>query len=231
MLKRDVSPWGGGNFSGILPLQDGSAQAPQGRLLAGQNQPFLGHRQLLHIFQPQNNKFIEVFLLSFHPNMHLSTYTHNKCVILLMAQKKPYDRCRSGTILSPSNAMQISQSVISCPMIPMDEMMNSERKVKSSAWSEEPLLRWVGVCGGEMLINYSVWLRWDEKHSNQIHRRRGILQKDGPCSWLAWRWSHACQLRERKKASHSLFWREMTKKIQVFIFPNLHPSSGKYWIC
>lgn len=136
-------------------------------------------------------------------------------------RKKPYDWCRSSTILSPSNAMQISQSVISRPVIPMDEMMNSRRKVESSAWSEEPLLRWVGVCGGEMLINHSVWLCWDEKHSNQIHRRRGILQKDGPCSWLAWRWSHACQLRERKNASHSLFWREMTEKYKcsfVLIF-------------
>lgn len=102
-------------------------------------------------------------------------------------KKKTHDGCRSGTILSPSNAMQIRQSVICRPVIPMDEMMNSRKKVESSAWSEEPVLRWVGVCGGETLINYSVWLCWDEKHSNQIHRRRGILQKDGPCSWLAWR--------------------------------------------
>lgn len=45
------TPWGEGNFSGVLPLQDGSAQAPQGRLLTGQHQPFLGSspRQLLHI--------------------------------------------------------------------------------------------------------------------------------------------------------------------------------------
>lgn len=46
------------------------------------------HASCFTLLQPQNHKFIEVFLLSLHPNMHLSTYTHNKCVILLMAQKK-----------------------------------------------------------------------------------------------------------------------------------------------
>lgn len=69
-----------------------------------------------------------------------------------------------------------------------------------------------------MLINYSVWLCWDEKHSNQIHGRRGILQKEGPCSWLAWQWSRACQLRERKKHVSFSILKGDDKKIQVFIF-------------
>lgn len=223
MLKRDVSPWGEGNFSSGR-LRSGSSgetvvrTAPTFSVVIA-TPVATSKSQVYRGFSP--------FFTSKHASFH--TYTQQMCHSA-DGTEKPHDWCRSGTNLPASDAMQISQSVISRPVIPMDEMMNSGRKVESSAWSEEPLLRWVGVCGGEMLINYSVWLCWDEKHSNQIHRRRGILQKDGPCSWLAWRWSRACQLRERKKASHSLFWREMTKKIQVFIFPNLHPSSGKYWI-
>lgn len=136
MLKRDVSPWGEGNFSGILPLQDGSAQAPQGRLLSGQHQPFLGSspHQLLHIFATSKitslSRFFSFFL---HLNMHLSTYTHNKCLILLMAQKTPHDWCHSGTILSASNAIQLSQSVISRPVIPME--WNDEQQEESGELS------------------------------------------------------------------------------------------------
>lgn len=202
MLKRDASPWGEGNFSGILPLQDGSPQAPQGRLLTKQHQPSLG--SCFTFLRPQNHKFIKVFLLSLHPNTHVFIYTHATNVSFCWwHRKKPYDWCRSCTILSASNAMQISQSVISRPVIPMDEMMNSGRKVESSAWSEEPLLRWVGVCGGAMLINYSVWLCWDEKHSNQIHRSRGILQRDA--LQLVGMAMESCLPAQRKKERVSFF--------------------------
>lgn len=48
-----------------------------------------------------------------------------------------------------------------------------------------------------MLICYSVCLWHDEKHSYQIHWRRGILGRDWSCCWLAWQQSRAWRLSDR----------------------------------
>lgn len=60
--------------------------------------------------------------------------------------------------------------------------------------NKKDLLRWERSCIVEMLICYSVCLWQDEKHSHQIHWRRGILKRDCSCCWLAWQQSRALQL-------------------------------------
>lgn len=124
------------------------------------HQPFLGSspRPLLQRSWFCNLKQNVSSLLQKHTYSYIHT---GKYIIFALSfscwHKKIYDRCHSDTILSQHNKIQVNLSVISHPVILMDEM-NNIKNMYSSAWSEEPLLRWVGGCGVEMLINYSVWL-------------------------------------------------------------------------
>lgn len=154
----------------------------------------------------------------------------------------PHAQCYlHPTLVSRHNAMQINKNVISCPEIHSkrqgDKTNNSGRCVRlcSRARSEDSLLRWEGGCVVEMLICYSVCLWHDEKHSYQIHWRRGILGRDWSCCWLAWQQSRAWRLSDRNVHRKAFVLpvfsseRGMTQKNSVRV-ANLHRLSGRYCV-
>lgn len=127
-FKRDVVQWVAGcrmtTFAAFCLRRTALVPSPRGDS-DGQYQSFLRsspclllrHSCFCHL--QQNHKFMK-------------SLTHTgKCIIFAHTTDdttKIYDWCCSDTILSLCNVMQICQSVISLPVIHMDEM-NSRRKL------------------------------------------------------------------------------------------------------